>query len=136
MDVADRTWIDAPPIIVAAEVADRSAWRRWWPRFRLTVTADRGRDGVQWRVESDGDRGTGSMEIWLEPQFGGVVLHWFLRLTLLDLPDGRCRSAADAARIRRRYEQDAKQLFWPLKDRLESSLPRRRGPDRHRQDRR
>ena len=76
LDIADDTFVARPPEAVAAAVADRQAWARWWPDLELAVTRDRGVKGVQWAV-----RGalTGSMELWLEPVRGGTVVHWYLR---------------------------------------------------------
>jgi hypothetical protein len=56
------------------------------------------------------------MEIWLEPEFDGVVVHYFLRLDAGDgrpMPPRRSSAAADAARRR------VKQTFWALGDQLD-----------------
>ncbi len=113
-DIADDTFVVAEPTSVAAVVADPASWRRWWPDLRLTVTRDRGAQGIQWAV-----RGAlaGSMEIWLEPWGDGVVLHWYLRP----------HAADDPAWSRRRVERERERrvVAWKrevhaLKDRLEA----------------
>ena len=95
VDLVDATWIAAPPAAVAAVVGNAANWATWWPGMTLTVERTRGVLGVQWRVhrcrEFARTEMTGSMEIWLEPAYEGVVLHYFLRL---DPTAGRIRRAA------------------------------------------
>lgn len=76
LDIADDTFVVAAPQALAAVVARPASWRRWWPDLELTVTRDRGVEGVQWSVRGGV---TGSMEIWLQPWGDGVLLHWYLR---------------------------------------------------------
>ncbi len=75
IQIADETFVCADPVDVGAAVADPSSWRRWWPDLRLTVVEDRGPAGQRWTVTG---ALTGTMEVWLEPSFDGVILHYFL----------------------------------------------------------
>jgi hypothetical protein len=75
IQVADETFVCADPADVGRAVADPASWRRWWPDLRLTVVEDRGPAGHRWTVTG---ALTGTMEIWLEPSFDGVILHYFL----------------------------------------------------------
>lgn len=73
--IADETFVCADPADIGAAIADRTNWRRWWPDLNLTVVEDRGPAGHRWTVTGTL---TGTMEIWLEPSFDGVILHYFL----------------------------------------------------------
>ena len=75
IQVADETFVCADPADVGRAVADPASWRRWWPDLRLAVVEDRGPAGQRWTVTG---ALTGTMEIWLEPSFDGVILHYFL----------------------------------------------------------
>jgi hypothetical protein len=75
IQVADETFVCADPVDVGKAVADPASWRRWWPDLRLSVVEDRGPSGQRWTVSG---ALTGTMEIWLEPSFDGVILHYFL----------------------------------------------------------
>jgi hypothetical protein len=85
-DLADDTFVAAPPAVVARIVADPGRWGVWWPDLELAVTLDRGVQGRQWRV---GGALTGTAEIWLEPVGDGTVVHFYLRAAL----DDRARAA-------------------------------------------
>ncbi|NDZ95485.1 hypothetical protein G3I13_15195 [Streptomyces sp. SID6673] len=118
IQVADETFIAAAPSSVTEVVGDRANWRRWWPDLRLTVTEERGAQGVRWRV--DGPL-AGTMEIWCQPVMDGFVLHYFLHAEpTTGLPaEGRARGLylADANRDRRAA---GKVMSFEVKDRLES----------------
>jgi hypothetical protein len=75
IQVADETFVCADPVDVGKAVADPASWRRWWPDLRLSVVEDRGPAGQRWTLSG---ALTGTMEIWLEPSFDGVILHYFL----------------------------------------------------------
>jgi hypothetical protein len=75
IQVADETFVCADPVDVGAAIADPVGWRRWWPDLRLTTVEDRGPAGHRWTVAG---ALTGTMEIWLEASFDGVILHYFL----------------------------------------------------------
>jgi hypothetical protein len=116
IDIVDSTWICARPAAVAAVVAEPSNWRRWWPDLELAVDEWRGEKGVRWTVRRSGARANGTMEIWLEQAFDGVVAHYFLRL---DGIDGRAMRPRRAARECDRYRRRMKRLFWALGDTLD-----------------
>ena len=105
------------PAEVAAIIAEPANWRRWWPRLDVAVDEWRGDKGVRWLVgPSEGATVRGSMEVWLEPAFDGVVVHYFLRL---DGADGRPVPRRRIRRLERRYRTGAKALFWAIGDQLD-----------------
>ena len=117
IDVLDSTWIGVRPAEVAAVVAEPANWRRWWPRLDVAVDEWRGDKGVRWQVgPSEGGTVHGSMEVWLEPAFDGVVVHYFLRL---DGTDGRPVPRRRSRRLEHRYRTGAKVLFWAIGDQLD-----------------
>lgn len=75
IQIADQTFVAAPAAAVAAYVADRSRWARWWPDLVLSVREDRGPAGIRWSVAGALH---GTMEIWLEPMLDGVIVHYFV----------------------------------------------------------
>jgi hypothetical protein len=104
VDLVDDTYLACAPDVVARVVADERRWAVWWPALRRTTTRDRGPKGRQWAV-----RGSlvGTMEIWLEPWWDGVILHLYLR--------------ADPARPRlrpRRVGVDAHAGGWAARERV------------------
>ncbi|MFW0792856.1 hypothetical protein AAFP30_03500 [Gordonia sp. CPCC 205515] len=119
IQVADETFVAAAPSLVAAVVGDRANWRRWWPDLDLTVTQDRGEQGVRWSV---GGPLTGTMEIWCEPVLDGFVLHYFLHAE----PTGGVPAGDDRARWDWLAEQNrdrravGKIMSFEVKDRLEA----------------
>lgn len=116
IDVLDSTWINAPPAVVAAIVADPANWPRWWPDLDLVADEWRGNKGMRWTVRPTSAEESGSMEVWLEPAFDGVVLHYFLRL---DAAAGRAMSRSRRARRARFHRRRAKLAFWALADNLD-----------------
>jgi hypothetical protein len=126
IDVIDSTWIAAPPRAVAPVVADERNWAGWWPVLDLAVDERRGDRGVRWIVR--GVRGArdaglaGSAEVWLQPMFGGVVAHFFLRL---DPAAGKRLPARHAARIERALRRRTKAAFWALADAADPDRARR-----------
>ena len=85
VDVVDQSWIGVGPARVARALEETRHWKRWWPDFDLRVAEWRGAKGVRWTVRSTADgRFRGSMEVWLQPLFDGVVAHYFLRLDPVD----------------------------------------------------
>jgi hypothetical protein len=113
-DLVDETFVVAKPAEIAAAIQDRARWLEWWPDLRLSIFQDRGEHGVRWNL---GGALAGSMEVWLEPFGDGVIVHYYLRA---DPPPGRSFSAGAARRELRRRALRAKQVFWGLKDELES----------------
>jgi hypothetical protein len=117
IDIVDSTWIDAPPALLGAIVADPANWRRWWPELDLAAEELRAEKGVRWTVRPTTVEGeSGSMEIWLEPAFGGVVLHYFLRLAAAG---GHRTSRARQTRRTDFHRRRAKATFWALGDQLD-----------------
>lgn len=118
VDVMDETFLAVPPAVLAAEFADPAGWARRWPDLHLRVLADRGVQGLRWRV---GGTWTGSMEVWLEPVGDGTVLHYFLRVDPSD--PARTLGRRDATREAVRRQRAAKVLAFALKDRLDGDRP-------------
>jgi Polyketide cyclase / dehydrase and lipid transport len=116
IDVVDSTWINAPPAVVAAIVADPANWPRWWPDLDLVADEWRGNTGMRWTVRPTSAGESGSMEVWLEPAFDGVVLHYFLRL---DAAAGREMRRGRRARRAHFHRRRAKLVFWALADNLD-----------------
>ncbi|MFD4182026.1 polyketide cyclase / dehydrase and lipid transport [Rhodococcus sp. NPDC058514] len=75
IQVSDQTFIAAPPESVAESLGVVSKWRRWWPDLRIAVREDRGEKGIRWTVAGPL---TGTMEVWLEPELDGTIVHYFL----------------------------------------------------------
>ncbi|WP_127782468.1 polyketide cyclase / dehydrase and lipid transport [Rhodococcus sp. X156] len=111
LDVVDETFLAVAPAQVAAALAPRQRWRRWWPELSLHLHDDRGPAGLRWRVSGAVE---GSMEVWLEPVLDGTVLHYFLRA---EVPDAAPEEIFAAAQARRRR---AKALAFELKAELEA----------------
>lgn len=126
VDVVDATWVGVAPTVLAAPVADAGNWQRWWPDLDLHADELRGPKGVRWTVRSAlGGRAAGSMEVWLQEQDDGTVMHYFLRL------DGTHRPLS--LRQRRDLEHDfrvrIKQIVWAMADRVDPGrLARVAGP--------
>lgn len=118
IQVADETFVAAAPSLVAAVVGDRANWRRWWPDLDLTVTQDRGEQGVRWGV---GGPVTGTMEIWCEPVLDGFVLHYFLHAEPTTTLPGDDRDRWDRlAEQNRDRRAVGKMMSFEVKDRLEA----------------
>jgi hypothetical protein len=119
IDLIDQTWIAASPAVVAAAVHDDRRWPGWWPDLNVRVDERRGLEGVRWLVApSRANACAGSMEVWLQAMFEGVVLHYFLRLDPVGVGALPHRAAA---RARRAHALRAKANFWMLKDELEGT---------------
>jgi hypothetical protein len=124
VDLVDDTYLACPPDVVAQVVADERRWDAWWPDLRLTTTRDRGPKGRQWAV-----RGAllGTMEIWLEPWWDGVILHLYLRADparprrLPPCAGDNGQAGKRAARERQRRAQQWKSHVHRLKDELEAA---------------
>lgn len=136
VDLVDDTFVACDPATVAAVVADPRRWSAWWPDLRLTTTRDRGHKGMQWAVQG---ALVGTAEIWLEPWWDGVLLHFYLRADPArgwgsggdgpgergDEQAGASRggdrqgAAVRAARLRQHRAQLWKRAVHRLKDELE-----------------
>lgn len=122
IDLMDETFVVARRDDLAAYFARPDVCRTWWPQLRLTVTEDRGAQGVRWSVAG---ALTGTAEIWLEPWHDGVIVHWFLRAE----PPPRT-SARAIRRIRQRYAVSYKARIHRLKDQAEQGRAAGAAPSR------
>jgi hypothetical protein len=119
VQVADVTFVAADAARVGVAVGDRAGWRRWWPDLRLDVIEDRGDKGIRWAVTGPL---TGTMEVWLEPELDGVLLHYFLHAE----PSGV--AAWQLARLKlgkmtHRRRVAGKRMAFEVKAALERSRP-------------
>lgn len=117
IQVADQTFLAAPPAAVADVLADTASWRRWWPDLALDVREDRGDKGIRWTVAGPL---TGTMEVWLEAAGDGVILHYFLHAEPRAAASLSPRQLAAANRARR---VAGKNMSFELKARLEAGRP-------------
>ncbi|MCM6773367.1 polyketide cyclase / dehydrase and lipid transport [Nocardia sp. CDC159] len=117
IQVADQTFVAAPGSAVAAVLADRDSWRRWWPDLALEVREDRAEKGIRWTVAGPL---TGTMEVWLEPSLDGVILHYFLHAEPWNAARLTPRALLAANRQRR---VAGKRMSFEVKARLEAGRP-------------
>jgi len=131
----DDSFISAPPVRVAAYLADPAVWRSWWPDLELRVCEDRAAEGIRWEVSGPL---AGQAEVWIE-EYGrkGSIVHFFLRADRRR--PYRWRSAARSRRLTHRYRTAWKARIHALGDRFEaeasvgarpaiSGVPERAGP--------
>ncbi|MHA3704505.1 polyketide cyclase / dehydrase and lipid transport [Jatrophihabitans sp. YIM 134969] len=118
--VADETWIAAPPARVGQAVADPAVWEAFWPGLAPRLVEARGVEGVRLAVEEPpGERHHGwhgTAELYVHPEFEGVLLFQFLRL---DPAPGRRVPAREVRREQARRSATGLAASWALKDRLE-----------------
>lgn len=112
IQVADQTFVAAPPERVAAAIGSQSRWRMWWPDLRLAVGEDRGEKGIRWTVSGPL---TGTMEVWLEAVLDGVIVHYFLHAEPAD--GSQIRDLASQNRMRR---VQGKAMSFEVKKELEN----------------
>lgn len=110
LDLVDATFIVAPVAELQAILCDEERWRE----LGLDVTCydDRGTSGKRWTL---GGPLTGTAEIWLEPAYGGVIVHCYLRAD----PVGRAGEGA----LRRRFSRPLKQWILQVKRRYDVDRP-------------
>jgi hypothetical protein len=105
-DLVEETFVAADPANLVARSRDLAA--ALWPDLTLTVTADRGDEGLRWAVTHvRGVPVVGSCEVWLERCGDGVLVHAYLR-TPMTVREGRRRA------------RHAKRVLWALKDEWEA----------------
>lgn len=119
IQIADQTYVAADGARVGAALADRSNWRRWWPDLRLQVTEDRADKGIRWAVSG---ALTGTMEVWLESQMDGVVLHYFLHAEPTGVTAHQL-ARMNLAKMTHRRRVAGKNMAFEVKTTLEKSRP-------------
>lgn len=119
IQVADQTFVAAPPERIAEEVAAPDRWRAWWPDLTLTVREDRAEKGIRWTVSGPLD---GTMEVWLEPVLDGAVIHYFLHCEPAGVPPERV-AGLDLAAMNRTRRVQGKVMAFEVKQRLEAGRP-------------
>jgi len=119
IQIADETFVCAAPTDVGDAVANPASWRRWWPDLNLTVVEDRGPAGHRWTVTG---ALTGTMEIWLEPSFDGVILHYFVHAE----PSGAAAwelAKMNLAKMTHKRRVAGKDMAFEVKRKLEEARP-------------
>lgn len=114
LELVDETFIVASPASLAGLVHDQCRWREWWPDLVLTTFMDRGDLGIRWSAV--GPTWIGSIEVWLEPMAGGVLVHHYQRL---DPAHVRALTCRDLERARVSRARSWKGHIFALKDALE-----------------
>lgn len=112
VQIADQTFVAAPPALVGASLEGRGDWLRWWPDLDLEVREARGEKGVRWLVDG---QVRGAMEVWLKPELDGTLLHFFLHAE----PASPLRPR-ELRRLVRELRLAGKEMSFELKDRCES----------------
>ncbi len=124
LDLVDETFIAAPPVAIAAAIADLNLLQQWWPDLSLVVFMDRGITGTRWSVTG---AFVGSTEIWIEAFGDGAIVHYYLRVdpttrdsdtTAEPFPD-TLAGRRKAANVLAQRAAAWKRCVWTLKDQLE-----------------
>jgi len=119
IQVADQTFVAAPPERIAEAAAAPDRWRAWWPDLTLTVREDRAEKGIRWTVSGPLE---GTMEVWLEPVLDGAVIHYFLHCEPAGVPPERV-AGLDLAAMNRTRRVQGKVMTFEVKQRLEAGRP-------------
>ena len=119
IQVADQTFIAAPPERVAELLSSRAQWRRWFSDLALEVREDRGPAGFRWGVSG---QLVGTMEVWLEPSLDGVVLHYFLHAEPTGVAAWQL-AKLNLAKMTHRRRVAGKKMAFEVKTTLERSRP-------------
>lgn len=123
--IIDEVVVALPREIVARRIAQPQRWTAWWPDADVTVTVDRGVEGMAWSLA-----GTlvGVSEVVLAVEGSGVRIHYELRADparpgtdtqsrhLPDSPRGRRRLSS----LRQRQLIAWQRTLWALRDELET----------------
>lgn len=115
IQVADQTFIAAPPERVAELLSSRAQWRRWFADLDLEVREDRGPAGVRWGVSG---KLVGTMEVWLEPVMDGTTAHYFLHAEPVGVQPADLANL-DLAAMNRKRRVDGKVMSFAIKRELE-----------------
>jgi len=124
IQVADQTFIAAPPERIATALASPARWREWWPELALTVREDRAEKGIRWAVAGPLN---GTMEVWIEPVLDGAVVHYFLHCEPTGVAPSRIASL-NIAGITRERRVAGKKMAFEVKARLEAGRPAGESP--------
>lgn len=116
IQIADQTFIAAPPERIAAALAAPARWRTWWPDLILTVREDRAEKGIRWSVAGSL---TGTMEVWLESILDGAIVHYFLHCEPTGLAPGQ-RATLDLAELNHRRRVAGKVMSFEIKRQFEA----------------
>ncbi len=124
IQVADQTFIAAAPERVAECLSAQRKWGRWWPDLRLDVREDRAEKGIRWTV---GGALTGTMEVWLEPELDGTIVHYFLHAEPAGVAAGDVASL-DLAGMNHARRLAGKVVTFEAKRELEAGRPAGESP--------
>lgn len=126
IQVADQTFIAAAPARVAEVLGVRAKWRRWWPDLRIDVREDRAEKGIRWTVAG---ALTGTMELWLEPELDGTIVHYFLHAEPAGVAPEDVASL-DLAAMNHARRLAGKVVTFEAKRELEAGRPAGESPQR------
>lgn len=115
IQVADQTFIAAPPARIAAALAQPRRWRTWWPDLALTVQEDRAEKGIRWAVTGPLQ---GTMEVWIEPSLDGGIVHYFLHCEPAGIAPDRV-GELDLAGMNRARRVAGKKMTFDVKAELD-----------------
>ncbi|MFP4635865.1 MAG: SRPBCC family protein [Nitriliruptoraceae bacterium] len=134
----DAGFVRAPASLVHRRLADLADWPDWWPgcrihalpspagaptderfavelaagalrRLRLSLRPHSWRPDAGFHLEAGGDI-VGAVEFWLDPGYGGTVVHHLAAIAA---------SSVCAERIVAAYRQAVRRGLWGLKDALQ-----------------
>ncbi len=138
MHVDDDGFVRAPAAACYRTLTDVAGWPAFAPDTRVDVAGEnrfelalgRGRDRLRlvaeassWRHDAGfklaltGDI-TGTAEFWLEPGWGGTVVHHLVNATV---------AGSQPARVHAAYRRWLRHLLWGLKDVLQDEVRRAEG---------
>lgn len=110
LDIVDETFVRAPVGALRDVLCDETAWRALG--IELSCYEDRGDEGKRWTVSG---ALSGTAEVWLEQNYGGVVVHFYLRADPHRL--------VSAPRLRARYAVPVKRWILDLKAGYDMARP-------------
>lgn len=115
LDIVDQTFVRAPVGELRAVLCDESAWRA--RGMTLRCYEDRGDEGKRWTLSG---ALTGTAEVWLESNYGGVLVHVYLQANPL--------RRSSPARLRARYAHPLKRWVLDVKASYDLARPAGESP--------
>ncbi|GIG68968.1 hypothetical protein Pen01_52630 [Phytomonospora endophytica] len=113
LDLIDDTYMACSPETLAPLVSAPALAAELWPEWRVSVTEERGVEGVRWKV---GGPVAGSTEVWIERyRDRGALVHVYVRVD----PTGKPWSPRETERRRERLRRRVKAVMWRVKDEVE-----------------
>jgi hypothetical protein len=110
LDIVDETFVRAPVDALRATLCNEAAWAALG--MNAHCYEDRGDAGKRWTLFG---ALTGTAEVWLEQNFGGVLVHIYIRAD----PRGN----VSPARLRARYAHRVKRWVLDIKTGYDMARP-------------